>query len=68
MKTQNCKKCKKEVGTSVCEYYITYIHEDGESYECYQCFKEYYQQEYEKELHTRMILEKILSKIIGAKE
>lgn len=59
-KVKRCHKCNKEVGLGVCEWFVTHILEEGEEYECWECWCDRNQRELEQERFCRRILQDIL--------
>ena len=57
-----CYKCKKKIEPCVCDFFATHWIEEGEEYECSQCWKTRDEELYEKEKHTREVLQEILTK------
>jgi hypothetical protein len=70
MKTKKkiCYKCKKEIQPCVCDFFITHWNEEDEEYECSQCWNSRAEENYQKELHARKILQEILSRRLKQNE
>ena len=65
--TKKCYKCKKKIiDDCVCCWYVTHICEEGDEYECPNCFLKYVEEKLDKEKYLTKNLKKIIMEKMGS--